>query len=133
MAADSAYGQDHELRAALEHRRIPYVMAVPVDEALSTPGTGRLRVGALAGQVPAGLRAPLLRHQPPPPSSSPNPSGGAPTRPAPAEAITPLATEETAIAPARAELTVSWFFVARCRLILGHAVFTRRDHRLHCL
>lgn len=52
VAADSAYGQDHKLRAALERRRIPYVLAVPVDETVSTPGTGRLRVDALAGHVP---------------------------------------------------------------------------------
>ncbi len=37
VAADSAYGQDRKLRAALERRRIPYVMAVPVDETVTTP------------------------------------------------------------------------------------------------
>jgi SRSO17 transposase len=52
VAADSLYGQDRQLRAALERRRIPYVMAVPVNETVATPGTGPLRVDALAAQVP---------------------------------------------------------------------------------
>ncbi|MBV7700656.1 transposase [Streptomyces sp. TRM70350] len=52
VAADSAYGQDRELRAALERRRISYVMAVPVDETVSTPGTGPLRVVQLAARIP---------------------------------------------------------------------------------
>ncbi|MET8422302.1 transposase [Streptomyces sp. NPDC005098] len=52
VAADSAYGQDRKLRAALERRRVPYVMAVPGDETVATPGTGPLRVDALAAQVP---------------------------------------------------------------------------------
>jgi SRSO17 transposase len=52
VAADSAYGQDRKLRAALERRRIPYVMAVPVDETVSTPGTGPLRVDKLAARIP---------------------------------------------------------------------------------
>ncbi|MFE9934466.1 transposase [Streptomyces sp. NPDC005533] len=43
VAADSAYGQDRGLRAALERRRIPYVMAVPVDETVTTPGIRSLR------------------------------------------------------------------------------------------
>lgn len=53
VAADSAYGQDRKPRAALERRRIPYVMAVPVDETATTHGTDPLRVDALAAQ--AGL------------------------------------------------------------------------------
>jgi SRSO17 transposase len=52
VAADSAYGQDRKLRAALERRRIPYVMAVPVDETVSTHGTGPLRVDKLAARIP---------------------------------------------------------------------------------
>lgn len=52
VAADSAYGQDRKLRAALERRRIPYVMAVPVDETVHTHGTGNLRVDAFAATVP---------------------------------------------------------------------------------
>ena len=44
VASLSAYGQDHKLRATLEHRRIPYAMAVPVDETVSTHGTGCQRV-----------------------------------------------------------------------------------------
>ena len=52
MAADSAYGQDRKPRAALERRRIPYVMAVPVDETVHTHGTGNLRVDAFAAAVP---------------------------------------------------------------------------------
>jgi hypothetical protein len=46
------YGQDRKLRAALERRRIPYVMAVPVDETVHTHGTGNLRVDAFAAAVP---------------------------------------------------------------------------------
>ncbi|WP_452748626.1 IS701 family transposase [Streptomyces bottropensis] len=61
VAADSAYGQDRKLRAALERRRIPYVMAVPVDETVSTHGTGPLRVDKTGHRYPAGLRTPLLR------------------------------------------------------------------------
>ncbi|WAX81735.1 IS701 family transposase [Streptomyces sp. KMM 9044] len=52
MAADSAYGQDRKLRSALERRRIPYVMAVPVDETVSTHGTGSLRVDKLTARIP---------------------------------------------------------------------------------
>jgi SRSO17 transposase len=52
VAADSAYGQDRGLRAALERRHIPYVMAVPVDETVHTHGTGNLRVDAFAAAVP---------------------------------------------------------------------------------
>ena len=52
VASDSAYGQDRKLRAALERRRIPYVMAVPVDETVSTHGTGPLRVDKLAAGIP---------------------------------------------------------------------------------
>lgn len=52
VAADSAYGQDRKLRAALERRRIPYVMAVPVDETVSTHGTGPWRVDKLAAGIP---------------------------------------------------------------------------------
>ncbi|MEN3586729.1 IS701 family transposase [Streptomyces sp. ZYX-F-203] len=52
VAADSAYGQDRKLRAALERRRIPYVLAVPVDETASTHGTGPLRVDVLTRKVP---------------------------------------------------------------------------------
>ncbi|MEU2835259.1 IS701 family transposase [Streptomyces lavendulae] len=52
VAADSAYGQDRRLRAALERRRIPYVMAVPVDETVVTHGTGPLRADALTAGVP---------------------------------------------------------------------------------
>jgi len=52
VAADSAYGQDRKLRAALERRRIPYVMAVPVDETVSTHGTGPVRVDKLAAGIP---------------------------------------------------------------------------------
>ncbi|MEU0113247.1 hypothetical protein ABZ137_05850 [Streptomyces bobili] len=52
MAADSAYGQDRKLRAALERRRIPYVMAVPVDETVSTHGTGPLCVDKSAAGIP---------------------------------------------------------------------------------
>ncbi len=52
VAADSAYGRDRNLRAALERRRIPYVMAVPVDETVHTHGTGNLWVDAFAAAVP---------------------------------------------------------------------------------
>ncbi|MFJ8752663.1 transposase [Streptomyces sp. NPDC102441] len=52
VAADSAYGQDRKPRAALERRRIPYAMAVPVDETVSTHGTGSLRVDKLAARIP---------------------------------------------------------------------------------
>ena len=52
VAADSAYGQDRKLRSALERRRIPYVMAVPVDETVHTHGTGNPRVDAFAATVP---------------------------------------------------------------------------------
>ncbi|MFC8016365.1 MULTISPECIES: IS701 family transposase [Streptomyces] len=52
VAADSLYGQDRKLRAALERRRIPYVMAVPADETVVTHGTGPLRADALAKRVP---------------------------------------------------------------------------------
>ncbi|MEU2835265.1 transposase, partial [Streptomyces lavendulae] len=52
VAADSLYGQDRKLRAALERRRIPYVMAVPADETVVSPGTGPLRADALAKRVP---------------------------------------------------------------------------------
>lgn len=52
VAADSAYGQDRKLRAALERRRISYVMAVPVDETVSTHGTGPLRVDKPAARIP---------------------------------------------------------------------------------
>ncbi|MFE9934304.1 IS701 family transposase [Streptomyces sp. NPDC005533] len=52
VAGDSLYGQDRKLRAALERRRIPYVMAVPVDETMATHGTGPLRVDALTAGIP---------------------------------------------------------------------------------
>lgn len=52
VAADSAYGQDRKLRAALERRRIAYVMAVPVDETVTTHGTGHLRVDQFAASIP---------------------------------------------------------------------------------
>jgi SRSO17 transposase len=52
VAADSLYGQDRRLRAALECRGKGYVMAVPCDETVHTPGTGPLRVDQLAQPVP---------------------------------------------------------------------------------
>ncbi|MGW8358833.1 transposase [Streptomyces wedmorensis] len=52
VAADSLYGQNRKLRAALERRRIPYVMAVPTDETVVSPGTGPQRADALAKCVP---------------------------------------------------------------------------------
>ena len=52
VAADSVYGQDRKLRAALERRGKGYVMAVPCDETVHTPGTGPLRVDQLAQRVP---------------------------------------------------------------------------------
>ena len=52
VAADSLYGQDRALRAALERRGKGYVMAVPCDETAVTSGTGPVRVDALAAGVP---------------------------------------------------------------------------------
>ncbi|MFD5514063.1 IS701 family transposase [Streptomyces sp. NPDC127051] len=52
VAAGSLCGQDRKLRAALERRRILYVMAVPADETAVAPGTGTLRVDALAAGTP---------------------------------------------------------------------------------
>ncbi|MGW2207702.1 IS701 family transposase [Streptomyces sp. NPDC001774] len=52
VAADALYGQDRALRAALERRGKGYVMAVPCDETVITPGTGRVRADALAAGVP---------------------------------------------------------------------------------
>jgi SRSO17 transposase len=52
VAADSLYGQDRSLRAALERRGKGYVMAVPCDETVLTAGTGPVRVDALAAGVP---------------------------------------------------------------------------------
>jgi SRSO17 transposase len=52
VAADSLYGQDRKLRAALERRGKAYVMAVPCDETVTTPGTGAVRVDKLAAVVP---------------------------------------------------------------------------------
>jgi SRSO17 transposase len=52
VAADSLYGQDRKLRAALERHGKAFVMAVPCDETVITPGTGSVRVDALAATVP---------------------------------------------------------------------------------
>ncbi|WP_316959748.1 IS701 family transposase [Streptomyces sp. TRM68367] len=52
VAADSVYGQDRKLRAALERRGKGYVMAVPCDETVSTPGTGPVRVDRLVAGLP---------------------------------------------------------------------------------
>ncbi|MGW2207506.1 transposase [Streptomyces sp. NPDC001774] len=57
VAAGSLYGQDRSLRSALERRGKGYVMAVPCDETVITPGTGPVRVDALA----AGVRAAFVR------------------------------------------------------------------------
>ncbi|WP_406410287.1 transposase [Streptomyces sp. NBC_01614] len=52
VAADSADGQDRKLRAALQRRRIPYVMAVPVDETVHTHRAPRTCVDAFAAGIP---------------------------------------------------------------------------------
>jgi SRSO17 transposase len=52
VAADSLYGQDRKLRAALERHGKAYVMAVPCDETVITPGTGPVRVDRLAATIP---------------------------------------------------------------------------------
>lgn len=52
VAADRLYGQDRKLRAALERHGKAYVMAVPCDETVTTPGTGPVRVDKLAPAVP---------------------------------------------------------------------------------
>ncbi|MEW1914963.1 IS701 family transposase, partial [Kitasatospora sp. NPDC085895] len=51
VAADSLYGQDRKLRAALERRRKGYVLAVPCDETAATD-IGETRVDDLAARVP---------------------------------------------------------------------------------
>ncbi|WP_233289064.1 IS701 family transposase [Kitasatospora sp. MBT63] len=51
VAADSLYGQDRRLRAALERRRKGYVLAVPCDETTFTD-VGEMRVDTLAARTP---------------------------------------------------------------------------------
>lgn len=51
VAADSVYGQDRRLRAALERRGKGYVMAVPCDETVHAGPLGPLRVDALAERL----------------------------------------------------------------------------------
>ncbi|WP_346186888.1 transposase, partial [Streptomyces osmaniensis] len=52
VAADSLYGQDRALRAALQRRGKGYVMAVPCDETVVTAGTRPVRVDELAARIP---------------------------------------------------------------------------------
>lgn len=51
IAADEAYGDNPDLRGALEERGLNYVMAVSCDTHIPTPA-GKLRADTLAGQVP---------------------------------------------------------------------------------
>jgi hypothetical protein len=51
IAADEAYGDNPELRHALEERGLNYVMAVSCDTQIPTP-TGKIRADTLAGQIP---------------------------------------------------------------------------------
>ncbi|WP_443048436.1 IS701 family transposase [Streptomyces sp. H39-C1] len=52
VAADSVYGEDRKLRAALERRGKGYVMAVGVDETVSVPGMRPMRVDLLVPKLP---------------------------------------------------------------------------------
>ncbi|MCX5231498.1 IS701 family transposase [Streptomyces sp. NBC_00233] len=52
VAADSLYGQDRKLRAALQRHGKGYVMAVPCDETAEAGPLGPMRVGQLARRLP---------------------------------------------------------------------------------
>lgn len=52
VAADSVYGQDRKLRAALERRRKGFVMAVPADETVAAGWLGSMRVDLLVPLLP---------------------------------------------------------------------------------
>ncbi|WP_420717242.1 IS701 family transposase, partial [Streptomyces sp. H27-G5] len=51
VAADSVYGQDRKLRAALERHGKGYVMAVPCDETVEAGWLGSMRVDLLVPQL----------------------------------------------------------------------------------
>lgn len=52
VAADSVYGQDRRLRAALERHGRGYVMAVPCDETVEAGPLGPMRVDQLVSRLP---------------------------------------------------------------------------------
>jgi SRSO17 transposase len=52
VAADSVYGQDRKLRAALERHGKGYVMAVPCDETAEAGWLGSMRVDQLVPKLP---------------------------------------------------------------------------------
>jgi SRSO17 transposase len=75
VTGDEVYGQHYRLRAALEHRAMPYVLAVPVNQHVIATVDGRvreLRADALAASLPAqswkkisagnGAKGPRLYH-----------------------------------------------------------------------
>jgi SRSO17 transposase len=52
VTADEAYGHDSKFRAALDQRRVGYVVAVPRSQSIAV-GVGTARVDTLAAQAPA--------------------------------------------------------------------------------
>lgn len=53
MTADEAYGDNGPLRAFLEQRQVPYVLAISCDHMVTT-AAGRHRAGHLARALPTG-------------------------------------------------------------------------------
>ena len=58
VTADEVYGQYYRLRALLEERQMPYVLAVPVNQRVHT-ASGEMRADTLAESLPAQAWRPI--------------------------------------------------------------------------